>query len=102
MMQKLSSDSPLRGRIVSMLVLGFAYAIAEAVLFAVVIAQVLFAVFGGAQNGPLQRLGYQIAAYVYQILMFLTFNSEDRPFPYQGWGDGSEVVPAVPVRDPRD
>jgi len=71
----LGRRTPLWGRIVSMLVLGLFYAVAEAVHVAMVIGQPPFPVFGRKQNEPLKRVGRQVSAYSYQILLFLTFDS---------------------------
>ncbi len=94
-----AGGKPLWGRIVSMLVLGLSYAVAEAVIVAMVIGQLLFLIFGKKQNEPLKRVGQQVSAYIYQILLFLTFNSEHRPFPYQGWGEDGGTSVIVPDRD---
>ncbi len=39
----------------------------------------------GQTNKQLLWLGRQLAVYEYQIIYFLTFNSELRPFPFSTW-----------------
>lgn len=39
----------------------------------------------GQMNKQLLWLGRQLAIYEYQIILFLTFNSEQRPFPFLTW-----------------
>jgi len=39
----------------------------------------------GQTNKHLLWLGRQLAVYEYQIICFLTFNSELRPFPFSTW-----------------
>ena len=39
----------------------------------------------GKTNTRLLKLGRQLAMYDYQISLFLTFNSEQRPFPFSSW-----------------
>ena len=39
----------------------------------------------GQTNKQLLWLGRQLAVYEYQIIFFLTFNSELRPFPFSAW-----------------
>ena len=34
-------------------------------------------------NKQIQALGKSIASYLYQILCYLTYNSDDRPFPFE-------------------
>lgn len=64
------------------------YHVAEVVLGAVVFLQFLFTLFSGQSNLRLLRFGQNLSAYVYQILRFLTFNSEDMPFPFSDWPSG--------------
>ena len=90
MSRRIETDSeghPLGRRILSMLVLGFAYSLAETVLFVLVIGQVLVRLITGEGSGPLQRAGRQLADYLYRILLYLTFNSDYRPFPFAAWED---------------
>ncbi len=91
---KSMTDRSLWKRILSMLVLGFAYGIARFVLFTTVILQVVFTLFTGNNNEPLKATGKDLAVYIYEIFMFLTFNSEDRPFPFRSWSSspGSDSI----------
>jgi len=76
-----------------MLMLAFFYSVAEIVLFAVVIVQFLFSLFTGETNPRLQKLGQAIATYIYQIIQFLTFNSDYKSYPFGAWpkGEPSEL-----------
>jgi len=76
-----------------MLVLAFFYSVAEIVLFAVVIFQFLLSLFTGETNSRLQKLGQAIATYIYQIIQFLTFNSDYKSYPFGAWpkGEPSEL-----------
>lgn len=90
------TDKRLWKRILSMLVLGFAYGVARFVLFATVLLQVLFTLFTGNNNEPLRVTGKNLSDYIYDIFMFLTFNSEGRPFPFRSWprqGDSADILP---------
>ena len=53
-----------------------------AVLSVVVVLGFLWVLFTGEKNGQLQQAGQVIAAYLYEIVRFLTFNTEDKPFPF--------------------
>jgi len=90
------TTNPVWSRVVSMLVLVFAYSLAEIVLIALVIGQVLSGLIAHEQNHPMKKMGKQISDYIYEILMFLTFNTEQRPFPYRGWGEKQEVIVVIP------
>jgi len=61
------------------------YHVAEVVVGAVVLLQFLFTLATGETNARLLRFGQSLTDYVYGILRFLTFNSEDMPFPFSDW-----------------
>lgn len=71
-----------------MLMFALFYSVAEFVLFAVVIFQFLFKLFTGNSNPRLLMLGQSLATYIYQVLQFLTFNSEYQPYPFNEWPKG--------------
>lgn len=79
-----------KSRLVSMLVLAITLGVSILVLMVLVIGQVLFGLFAKEQNTALKQMGKKISDYVHDTLSYLTFNSEDRPFPYRGWDDLSE------------
>ena len=56
--------------------------VATAVLSLVVVLGFLWVLFTGDKNSQLQQAGQVIAAYLYQIVRYLTFNTEDKPFPF--------------------
>jgi hypothetical protein len=76
-----------------MLMFALFYGLAEIVLFAVVIIQFLFELFTGNTNPRLLKLGQGIATYIYQIIQFLTFNSDYKSYPFGAWpkGEPSEL-----------
>ena len=71
-----------------MLMFALFYSIAEIVLFAVVFIQFLLVLFTGKTNPRLLKLGQEIATYVYQILQYLTFNSDYQSYPFGAWPNG--------------
>lgn len=81
------SDPSIWRRILSMLILGIAYSLAETVLIVLVVGQVLVRLVTGGGSEPLRAAGRQLADYLYRIFLYLTFNSDYRPFPFAGWGD---------------
>ena len=55
----------------------------------VVVLGFLWLLFTGEVNRQIQQVGQSIAAYVYEIVRYLTFNSDERPFPLGGdWPSG--------------
>ena len=59
--------------------------VAGIVMLATIVLQFLFAIVSGGPNDNLRQLGNQIASYIYQILQFLIYNSEEKPFPFAEW-----------------
>ncbi len=59
--------------------------IAEFLVGAVVLLQFLFTLVTGETNARLLRFGQSLSEYVYQILRFLSFNTEDMPYPFSDW-----------------
>ena len=68
-----------------MIMFAVVYSVAEVVLYATVIFQFLIKLFTNETNPRLLKLGQSISTYIYQILQFLTFNSEHLPYPYGAW-----------------
>lgn len=85
-----------------MLLFALLYSIAEIVLAAVAILQFFIRLITGSVNSNLLELGYSVSTYAYQIFLFLTFNSEERPFPFSPWPERDTDRPAQTVRGDQD
>ena len=72
-------------RILYMLLFAFAYSLAEVVLMGIVVIQVFFKLITGSINDNLKILGQQTARYIYDVMLFLSFNTEEKPFPFSAW-----------------
>ncbi|WP_317535227.1 DUF4389 domain-containing protein [Nitrosomonas sp. Is37] len=68
-----------------MLLFIFVYGLVEFLIILVMIFQFFSIVLSGNTNAQLLKFGQDLAAYVYQIITFLTFNSEQLPFPFSTW-----------------
>lgn len=68
-----------------MLMFTLFYSIAEIVQTVVVLVQFVLVLVTGAANVQLLRLGSSLTRYHYELLDFLTFNTERRPFPMSDW-----------------
>lgn len=77
-------------RIVYMVLFGFVYSIAEIVMIAIAVVQVLFKLFTGEVNENLLILGKQVVKYIFNIMQFLTFSTEEKPFPFSSWQESSQ------------
>jgi hypothetical protein len=69
-------------RLLFMIVMVIIYSISRLVVTAVVVIQFFYVLFTGKTNQPLLGLGQSLATYTYQIVLYLTFNTEVRPFPF--------------------
>ena len=76
-------------RLVFMIVLSVAFNVAEVIIFAVVAFQFLASLFTGQPNDRLARFGRNLARYLQQITVYLTFTTEEKPFPFTPWPDES-------------
>lgn len=82
-------------RLVYMLLFSFFLYIASFVVALLVVVQFVFALITGSDNGKLRQLGSSASLYIKDVLMFLTFNSEHKPFPFADWPEPSVVNEAV-------
>ena len=95
-----ASDTWMRGLYIVMFTVIFS--ITEVLLAAVVVFQFLATVFTGETNARLRAFGLSLAAFIYQIVTFMTFNSDERPFPFGPWPESigtSRVEPTQSVED---
>ena len=90
---KPSNDT--KGRLISMLVLTISLGISLNVLFALVLGQILFGLFAKEQNVALKELGKKLSDYMHDTVNYLTFNTEERPFPYKSWDKPTEQTSVV-------
>lgn len=79
------SKSSIWTRLLYMLLFVIFYSVAEVVITAVVIFQFVVVLVTDGPNTRLLSFGQSLSRYVYQVMRFLTFNSEQHPFPFGGW-----------------
>lgn len=70
------------------LLFGFIYSVAEVVMIAVVALQFVFILFTQNKNPKVLAFGADLSEYLYQIFRYLTFNTDNRPFPFTEWPKG--------------
>lgn len=69
------------------------------VLMVVVVIQALFAVLTGKPNANLQALGSSLSTYIHQTVDYLTYNNEDKPFPFADWPKPSTPATSTDITD---
>lgn len=68
-----------------MLLFGFFYHIAVMLLGAVAIIQFVWVLATGRNNPQLTVFGAGLSRFFYQLVRFLTFNTDTKPFPFSDW-----------------
>lgn len=71
-----------------MLLMVFAYQVSGTLVFIVTIIQFVMMLLNETPNARLLSFGRSLGSYLQQIVNFLTFASEDVPFPFNDWPSG--------------
>jgi len=79
-------------RIAFILVFAVIAGVVRTLLWVVVLLQIASALITGNTNKHILGFGQKLAAYLYHILLFMTFNTDDVPFPFSDWGLTEEVI----------
>ena len=69
-------------RLVFMIVFYALATVASAVCSVVIVLGFFWVLFTGEKNHQLQRAGQAIAAYIAEIILYLSYNTDERPFPF--------------------
>ena len=71
-----------------------AYWISKFIIGTVMLFQFIAVLFFGKTNEQVLKHSQNFSTYVYQIVLYLTYNSEQRPFPFGAeWPDGTPKPP---------
>ena len=79
-------------RIIPMLILIVSFSIAEAVLYLVAVIQFIWSLIDGKRNEQLSGFGFSLAEWMAQDAKFLTYATEEKPFPWGKWPVQEETV----------
>lgn len=72
------------------------YSVTEIVIALLVLFQFMFVLLTRQTNDKLLILGQNLSTFIYQILNYVTFNSNDRPFPFSDFpGSKSDTAPTA-------
>jgi len=75
-------------RLVFMVVTGLLYGLSRLVVAALVTIQFFYVLLSGETNEHLKTFGHSLAIYSYQVIDYLSFNTETKPFPLEAsWPD---------------
>jgi hypothetical protein len=78
-------------RFVFMLLFAVVAGVASYVVAVLIIIQFLFALVTGTGEERLKAFGGSLSKYLFQILQYLTYNSEEKPFPFNDWPAAEET-----------
>jgi hypothetical protein len=71
-----------------MILMALAYQLAGTVLFFIALIQFVLALLSDAPNPRLAAFGRSVGRFQSQIASFVSFASEDLPFPFADWPSG--------------
>lgn len=77
-------------RLVFMLVFWILAGVTTFVASVVIVLGFFWVLFTGETNEQLRKTGQGIAAYISQIINYLTYNTDDKPFPFGEWPSADE------------
>lgn len=63
----------------------FIFGWANAIVGVIAFFQYATLIITGEKNAFLHEFSHNLGTYIHQMIAFLTFNSEQRPFPFQPW-----------------
>ena len=72
-------------RLIYMVLFGLLSWLARVVVLIIAAVQFLLVLLAGSGNHNLRRLGDSIARWTQQTYLFLSFASEQKPYPFQDW-----------------
>lgn len=82
-------------RLVFMLLFAAILQLASVVMWVLVAVQFLFSLITGEDNKPLRNFGHSLSTYIFEVLKFLCYSSEEKPFPFADW-------PEIPTEQESD
>lgn len=72
-------------RLLYVILFAVIFSVAEIVLATVIVIQFGFVLITGRRNQNLLDFGASLSRFMYDVLRYFTFNSDDTPFPFQPW-----------------
>ncbi|MBS3952131.1 MAG: DUF4389 domain-containing protein [Methylomicrobium sp.] len=72
-------------RIVFIMLFAVIVGVVRVVLWGIILLQIAYTLLTGNSNKNILDLGKKLAVYLYHIILFLTFNTDEMPFPFSDW-----------------
>ena len=86
-------------RILYMVMFGLVLYFSLMVTGVIIFIQVLFALITGSNNENLRKFSADLTKYINQMILFLTYNDDRKPFPFAAWGEVDEYKPKETVNE---
>lgn len=67
------------------------FKLAALILGVLVVVQFVFTLFKGIDNSRVRAFGSSLAQYMFQTISFLTYNSDEKPFPFSDWPEPTSI-----------
>jgi hypothetical protein len=74
-------------RIFFILVFGAIMGVVRILLWLIVLLQVVYSLLTGKVNQNVLGFSKKMSAYIYHMWLFMTFNTEELPFPFLSWNE---------------
>jgi hypothetical protein len=85
-MSSIDSPAVVPGNFLVRLLLVMVYAlilfVVKFILQGVVVIQLLCHLFGGGTSLTAQKVGQAVSEYIYRVWLYMTYNTNERPFPF--------------------
>lgn len=72
-------------RLAFMVIFILIFGIVELVIYAIALGQIIHLLFRGTHQEEVKAIGTSVSSYTYDIVKFLTFDTEHLPFPFEPW-----------------
>ncbi len=82
-------------RVLYVILYAVIYMVAEVVLVAVVVVQFGFVLISGKRNDNLLQFGGSLSRYMYDVLLYFTFRTDNTPFPFDEWPAADKATGAA-------
>lgn len=87
-MENGTTERPSRwARLIPMIVLIICFGLAEAALYIIAIIQFIWVLVNDERNQQLADFGAALSEWMAQDAKYLSFASDDKPFPWASWPD---------------
>ncbi len=78
-------------RIAYILIFAIVMGVVRTLLWVIILLQIASALLTGSPNQHILNFGQKLSAYIYHILLFLTFNTDVIPFPFSDWNKTEDL-----------